>query len=384
MGWRRLGFAVAGTAIAATVVTIAVFCVWDRTPDGHSAIAKGEPQIDSPSEGNKTPPAVPARRPAPTGTASGSVPANVGLTASTSLPASAGDLDVLFETTDGQVPAKCNGDGAIEVKGGPHEGVYPLRQLKEIALERRKNDATKLAAVTLTWADGTTLRIPKQQPGTVINIPPVTGLGASAAMSAEFLNAITRIRVGVTGERTWKPQAARGDIPPPPPPANDKQMFVLYDAKYLKDAKLKGHGIVARIWARKPELFKKPGICATFLTFYDPVKDEGELAGMTHVERSFNLTLLGGGRTSVSWRTRNPSGRAKSIKGAAAWDKQFGVVAVGFSDSFVKGKSLGFMLRDEDCEPTSNILLFDAKAFKDGDVNKEFAEVRAQVQAGGT
>ena len=177
--------------------------------------------------------------------------------------------------------------------------------------------------------------------------------------------------------RPKKPPTARGDIPQPPKPKNDKQKFVLYDVKYIVDAKLKGYAIIARVWARKSELYEKPGVRATFLTFDGPVK--GDLSSMT----AGNFKLTGGG---LSWRTRNPSGRADGRKGDGAWEKQYGVVTVVFKYSFltpaiVKKATFGFMLRDEDFKPASNILLFDADSFKPGDAKKEFAEVKVQVEA---
>lgn len=174
-----------------------------------------------------------------------------------------------------------------------------------------------------------------------------------------------------------KPPTARGDIPQPPKPKNDKQKFVLYDVKYIKDAKLEGCAIIARVWARKPEFFEKPGVRATFLAFDDPVK--GDLSGMTHTD--FRVTA-GAGGTRLSWRTQNPSGRAQSLKGAGTHEKQYGVVAVVFNDSFLEGAASGFMLRgDKDFKPASNILLFGTKSFKDGDTKKEFAKIKVQLKA---
>ena len=175
-----------------------------------------------------------------------------------------------------------------------------------------------------------------------------------------------------------KPPVALENIPQPPKPKNDKQKFVLYDVKYIVDVKMKGYAIIARVWTRKPELYKKPGIRAVFLTFDKPVK--GDLSGMT----GGNFRLTGGG---LSWRTQNPSGQAQGLKGSSAWAKQYGVVSVTFKYSFlsaamVKNATFGFMLRgDKDFKPVSNVFVFDREAFEPGDAKKEFAKVNAQVEA---
>lgn len=287
----------------------------------------------------------------------------------------------LVISTRKKAQALCDADAAVVVVGGPKAGTYPLAECSQLIIGR---NAKGLRDVSMVYSDGSCVRAGLEAHKQV-TLPEFRDIKANNPN--EFLTKARRVMILRSGVATPpvvlvpKPTGA-GKIPPAPKPTFARQQFVLYDVAYIKDEKLGGYGIVARVWARTPQAYKKPGMRATFLKFSKQPK--GDLADLTFIERTFTVNLGAGGK-SMSWDLDAPksdvAGRGHSLSASGSWHEAYGVVVSAFAKSFVAGKHAGYMLRDDKCRPLSNVLRFNKDAFKPGDINAVFKARKAEVDA---
>jgi hypothetical protein len=161
-----------------------------------------------------------------------------------------------------------------------------------------------------------------------------------------------------------------------------KTIFTLGGIQCFKETDGKAI-VVARLDTEDAAMYVQPGIKVAVLRFDADVS--AAPTDLAPVENSFNISI--GGATKTDWRFTADGGKARgaaiSFSAYSAFNHKGtqGALAITFSKLPPGNPQLGCMCYNSYFKPTSNILLFSEKDFREGDGNEAFRAILKEIGA---